>query len=60
MSFLSHTLEISLIFIDLSLQAQFSVHYHLCHYAVRDEHSWMDYIYSPSTRCTIHKPFAIL
>nr|DAU16955.1 MAG TPA: hypothetical protein [Caudoviricetes sp.] len=35
MNFLFHTLEISLIFINLSFQVQFGVHFHLQLYLLR-------------------------
>lgn len=51
-SFLSTALEISLIFIELSIQPQIGVHF-------RVGHSWRDYIYSPTTLYDGEKPYAI-
>ena len=51
-SFLSTALEISLIFIRLSIQPQIGVHF-------RVGHSWRDYIYSPTTLYDGEKPYAI-
>jgi len=56
MSFLSHALGLSPIFIDLSFQAQLGVHFRSL---LNVGHSCQDYIYSLGTLYGVNQPFAI-